>query len=736
MHPLYSVDKLEDLYNIENINCNIKKQIKNSLSTYEDNKMALILAIQKKHFNSYFNLYEKIKEEDIKDIKNIYKNEIKEIINDNIDKELEKEYKFPISNKRVAFLLDNGADPEYLLKYSIEKKDDVNLLKCLVGYCELEENFQKLKQTSYRQAIENFLNSQLEKCYDKKTLNTKAIEFLMSSGAKKERALNLSISKEGNHFISFMNFINEDKSILRIFEQNKDLNSLFLLKLDKWMEELTSIKQKIDSNSREESNNKTKYGHSKWNYRFSNLNTELYYFEKEREIYNGYSDFKNIEIESLRMNEAWDYKENERNFANAEYDFEKKQQNLQNNKEKISSNLYDNYNINPSEINDNISYLQKLKDKYYFILQYGTNKEKIFIRIKNLIGEKNFEKFKSFVDDFKEYIVIDEIMKDIDWDKIYSQLNNWLEDRNINCNKNNIKFLLEYGATKKDAIELSINRGNFKSFRNLLDGDKNLLEELKKEKELEGKIKAQFDSWLKDNIDSTNIYDIKLLLWLGASKQIIYKRLIEKISFERFKFFIENFREDGISLEETKKEEALNNSLQKQIDTWLEEKNNEHSIKSICYNKNDVNFLLNCGAIKENAIKLSIELKHYMSFKNLLDIGANIDIIIKDNYWNKDDKYTEQIKIYKERKCGYTKYLNKEGHSNIFAYEMGADYIKVYFRGGYKYNTYTYSYKSAGEENIEKMKDLALEGQGLHSYINRYVRDKYEEDSRAWTQLR
>ncbi|WP_199669333.1 hypothetical protein [Coprococcus sp. AF16-5] len=39
---------------------------------------------------------------------------------------------------------------------------------------------------------------------------------------------------------------------------------------------------------------------------------------------------------------------------------------------------------------------------------------------------------------------------------------------------------------------------------------------------------------------------------------------------------------------------------------------------------------------------------------------------------------------------------------------------------------YRYSYKSAGVENVENMKVLAEQGYGLNSFINRYVKYKYE----------
>ena len=72
------------------------------------------------------------------------------------------------------------------------------------------------------------------------------------------------------------------------------------------------------------------------------------------------------------------------------------------------------------------------------------------------------------------------------------------------------------------------------------------------------------------------------------------------------------------------------------------------------------------------------------------------------------------------------RYRNSSGSSGVVAYEIGDDFIKVQFHDR---KTYLYSYKSAGSHNIEQMKTLAVRGRGLNSYINTYVKDKYESKS-------
>ena len=69
-------------------------------------------------------------------------------------------------------------------------------------------------------------------------------------------------------------------------------------------------------------------------------------------------------------------------------------------------------------------------------------------------------------------------------------------------------------------------------------------------------------------------------------------------------------------------------------------------------------------------------------------------------------------------------YKNLGGDSNIKCYEIGNDYIDVIFYGTAK--TYRYSYASAGGQNVERMKRLAQQGEGLNSYIMNYARFSYE----------
>lgn len=73
-------------------------------------------------------------------------------------------------------------------------------------------------------------------------------------------------------------------------------------------------------------------------------------------------------------------------------------------------------------------------------------------------------------------------------------------------------------------------------------------------------------------------------------------------------------------------------------------------------------------------------------------------------------------------------YKNLSGQSNVAQFEIGEDHIDVRFKTASKdgSTTYRYSYGSAGQDNVEKMKSLAMQGSGLNSFINTNVKKLYE----------
>ena len=68
-------------------------------------------------------------------------------------------------------------------------------------------------------------------------------------------------------------------------------------------------------------------------------------------------------------------------------------------------------------------------------------------------------------------------------------------------------------------------------------------------------------------------------------------------------------------------------------------------------------------------------------------------------------------------------YGNRNGESGVRYYELGEQSITVTFSGG---DTYLYTYRSAGRQNVETIKKLAQAGEGLSTFISRKVKDKFD----------
>jgi hypothetical protein len=67
-------------------------------------------------------------------------------------------------------------------------------------------------------------------------------------------------------------------------------------------------------------------------------------------------------------------------------------------------------------------------------------------------------------------------------------------------------------------------------------------------------------------------------------------------------------------------------------------------------------------------------------------------------------------------------YQNLQGNSGVAAYETGPSYIRVRFTHG---RTYEYDYASTGQFHVERMKALAASGQGLATFISKFVKTNY-----------
>lgn len=69
------------------------------------------------------------------------------------------------------------------------------------------------------------------------------------------------------------------------------------------------------------------------------------------------------------------------------------------------------------------------------------------------------------------------------------------------------------------------------------------------------------------------------------------------------------------------------------------------------------------------------------------------------------------------------RYANLSGKSGVRAYSISGDSITVAFDN----SVYIYDYVSTGENEVEQMKQLAVFGRGLNSFINTQVRNNYKE---------
>ena len=68
------------------------------------------------------------------------------------------------------------------------------------------------------------------------------------------------------------------------------------------------------------------------------------------------------------------------------------------------------------------------------------------------------------------------------------------------------------------------------------------------------------------------------------------------------------------------------------------------------------------------------------------------------------------------------RYRNLHGGSGVAAYQTGPDYIRVKFRHG---GTYEYDYATTGPLYVERMKALAVSGEGLATFICKFVKAAY-----------
>jgi hypothetical protein len=68
------------------------------------------------------------------------------------------------------------------------------------------------------------------------------------------------------------------------------------------------------------------------------------------------------------------------------------------------------------------------------------------------------------------------------------------------------------------------------------------------------------------------------------------------------------------------------------------------------------------------------------------------------------------------------RYGNANGSSGVTHYEIGPDFIDVAFGNA---GTYRYDHTMPGQLHVHRMKQLAIAGRGLSTYISAVVRNQY-----------
>ena len=69
------------------------------------------------------------------------------------------------------------------------------------------------------------------------------------------------------------------------------------------------------------------------------------------------------------------------------------------------------------------------------------------------------------------------------------------------------------------------------------------------------------------------------------------------------------------------------------------------------------------------------------------------------------------------------RYRNRNGSSGVIAFELGEELIDVKFVGG---DIYRYSTRRPGARDLAHMKELALRGEGLSTFISRHIRTRFD----------
>jgi hypothetical protein len=76
---------------------------------------------------------------------------------------------------------------------------------------------------------------------------------------------------------------------------------------------------------------------------------------------------------------------------------------------------------------------------------------------------------------------------------------------------------------------------------------------------------------------------------------------------------------------------------------------------------------------------------------------------------------------------GLQSYANLSGESGVRAFKVGSSFIRVRFTDG---SAYLYTDAVTGQGSVERMKEFAIAGRGLNSYITRVIGKRYASKER------
>ncbi len=367
-------------------------------------------------------------------------------------------------------------------------------------------------------------------------------------------------------------------------------------------------------------------------------------------------------------------------------------------------------------------------------------------KIKELIKASNFDSFKKFVKKLKEVgIITREKIKELVTQEVelQSKLNNWLEIKYAKSNIKDATFLLNCGASKKEALKISIKKPRFESFKILITKEESLLTEIKNsEWNKENELQKQLDKWLEIKCDKDNIEDVIFLLNCGSDIEIIYnkiKGLIGTSNFDSFKMFVKKLEEVGIITYEKIKELVTQEvELQNKLNNWLEIKYAEKSKNDIYLLIEDIKILLSCGAeIKTiyNKIKGLIGTSNFDSFKIFVKKLEEVGII---TYEKIKELVTQEVELQNKLNNWLEEKCDKNIEDIKFLLSCGAEIKTIYnkIKGLIEtsnfdnFKKFVKKLKEVGIITYEKIKELVKTEKNLQDIMNKWLEKRYEEKSK------